>query len=99
MERKLTKTCTIVTHTLKFFLFCFQQLKNDLTKRISLREVVCDLKAFATISDLRFLAIAFEIFALFLIGQIGWHKIMEILFLIPAFISYLRSRFIALVKG
>ena len=99
MERKLTKTCTIVTHTLKFFLFCFQRLKNDLTKRISLREVVCDLKAFATISDLRFLAIAFEIFDLFLIGQIGWHKIMEILFLIPAFISYLRSRFIALVKG
>lgn len=97
MERKLTKTCTIVTHT--FFLLCFQQLKNDLTKRISLREVVCDFKRFATISDLRFLAIAFEIFALFLIGQIGWHKIMEILFLIPAFISYLRSRFIALVKG
>ena len=50
----------------KFFLFCFQQLKNDVTERISLIAWGCqvfDLKTFATISDLRFLAIAFEIFA------------------------------------
>ena len=49
-----------------FFLFCFQQLKNDVTERISLIAWgcrVCDLKTFATISDLRFLPIAFEIFA------------------------------------
>ena len=70
MERKLTKTCTIVTYT--FFLLCFQQLKNDLTKRISLREVVCDLKTFATISDLRFLRLKCSLY--FLLAKLAGIK-------------------------